>query len=122
MEMMTIARGSYAATDSRTAVVARSREEYQRLWQQLIGGGEGEAAEADFNTGVVVFLLAGSRSTGGWSVEPQSVTVEDDGTAVIVARIKGPPPGSMVTQALTSPYAVVLVRDPKVRKVRWATE
>lgn len=120
VEMSTLARGAYAATDSRTAVVATSNEEYRRLWQQLIG--EGEAAEADFAKGVVVFLLAGSRSTGGWSIEPQSVTIEGTDTAVIVAKIKGPPPGSMVTQALTSPYAVVLVRDPKVRKVRWASE
>lgn len=120
VEMSTIARGAYAATDSRTAVVATSRDEYRRLWQQLIG--EGEVAEADFTRGVVVFLLAGSRSSGGWSIEPQAVTVEGGDTAVIVAKIKGPPPGSMVTQALTSPYAVVLVRDPKARKVRWTSE
>jgi hypothetical protein len=69
---------------------------------------------------VVVFLLAGTRTSGGWSVEPAAVSVESDGTAVVVAKIKGPPAGSMVTQALTSPYAVVHVADRNVRKVRWA--
>lgn len=122
VEMSTIARGSYAAVDTRSAVVATSSEEVRRLWQELIGGGEEQAAEVDFSTGAVVFLLAGSRPTGGWSIEPEAVSVESDGTAVIVAKIKGPPAGAMVTQALTSPYAVVFVRDPNVKKVRWASE
>lgn len=120
VEMSTIAQGSYATAESRAAVLATSGEEFTRLWKEQIGDSEGAPAQPDFATGVAVFLMGGMHSSGGWSVEPQSVTVESDGTAVIVAALKGPPAGSMVTQALTSPYAVVFVRDPGVKKVRWS--
>ncbi len=120
VEMSTIASGSYAVSEAKTAVVALSEADYQRMWKELIGSGEAAAPDADFATGTVLFLFAGTRTTGGWSVEPSAVTMETGGTAVIVAKIKGPPAGSMVTQALTSPYAVVFVRDRNVKKVRWA--
>ena len=45
--------------------------------------------------------------------------MEWDGTAVIHANVEGPPGGSIVTQALTSPYAVVLVQNAKPKRVRW---
>lgn len=120
MEMSTIAHGSYATAESRTAELATTDAEYRRLWRERIEESEGRPTDVDFSDGVVVFLFAGSRSTGGWSVEPQSVKVEEDGTAIITARVQGPKTGGMVTQALTSPFAVVLIRDRQVRKVRWA--
>ena len=116
--MTTLARGSYAShQDERTAVLATSAEEYRRLWQQLVGGGEMPAA--DFEKGVVVFLMAGMRNTGGWSVEPRSVTMDGD-TAVITAAVNAPPADSIVTQALTYPYAVVSLDSRDVKRVRWA--
>lgn len=116
--MTTLARGAYAShQEERTAVLATSAEEYRRLWSQLVRGGEMPAA--DFEKGVVVFLMAGMRNTGGWSVEPKSVTMDGD-TAVITAEVKAPPPDSIVTQALTYPYAVVAVGSRDVKRVRWA--
>lgn len=117
VEMSTVARGSYALDDAgRKAVLARNEADYRRSWKELIG--EGALPAADLEAGVVVFLLAGTRNTGGWSVEPQSVQVED-GTATIAAKVQGPPPGGITTQALTQPYAVVLVRDRSIQKVLW---
>jgi hypothetical protein len=117
VEMSTIASGSYALDDSgRKAVLAASDDDYRRLWSELIG--EGDPRQVDFENSVVVFLLAGSRPTGGWSVVANGVTIESD-TAVIDAKVEGPPRGAIVTQALTSPYAVILVRGGKPRKVRW---
>lgn len=116
-EMKTIASGGYARDDSgRQAVLATSADAYRRLWAEKIGSDP--APEADFGTGVVVFLLAGSRSTGGWSVEPETVEVTD-GTAVVRARIQGPGRGGIVTQALTSPYAVVFIDSREIQKVQW---
>jgi len=120
VEISTLAQGSYATTESRGAHLATSADELARLWKEQIGDSEGAVPSPDFSKGVVVLLLAGMKSSGGWSVEPQGVTVESDGTAVIVATVKGPPAGSMVTQALTSPYAVVFVSDRSVEKVRWS--
>lgn len=115
----TIAKGSYGAAEKREALLATSQADYRRIWRDVIGEGEGAPPDADFDSGVVLFLLAGTRSSGGWSVEPEAVTVESDGTAAIRATIERPKGGSMVTQALTSPYAVVFVRDRRVRKVLW---
>ena len=115
----TLARGSYAASqdEQRTAVLATTAAEYARLWSQLIGGGEMPAA--DFEGGVAVFLLAGMRNTGGWSVEPKSVVLDGD-TAVVTAAVNAPPRDSIVTQALTYPYAVVAIGSRDVKRVRWA--
>jgi hypothetical protein len=117
VEMQTIASGGYAADDSgRQAVLASSADQYQRLWAEKIGNAP--APEADFSKGVVVFLLAGSRPTGGWSVHPEAVTVTDS-VATVRARIQGPGGGSIVTQALTSPYAVVFLQSRDVTSVQW---
>lgn len=117
IEMRTIASGGYARDDSgRQAVLASSADQYRRLWAEKIG--DGPAPEADFSKGVAVFLLAGSRPTGGWSIVPEGVDVED-GKAVIRARIQGPGRGSIVTQALTSPYAVVFLNSREVEGVQW---
>ena len=53
------------------------------------------------------------RNTGGWSIQPTSARVEADGTAVIDAKVQGPPPGGIVTQAITYPYAVIVVIQPR---------
>jgi PrcB C-terminal len=113
----TIATGGYAKDDSgRQAVLATTEGEYRRLWAEKIG--DEPAPPVDFTKGVVVFLLAGSRPTGGWSVVPESVEVT--GTrAVIHAKIQGPGRGTVVTQALTSPYAVVFVSAAEVKTAEW---
>jgi len=116
--MTTLGRGAYAASHGgRNAVLATSDADYQRFWQELVGGADAPPA-VDFAENVVVFLFAGQRNTGGWSVDPKSVTIEGD-TAVIDAAVTGPPPDAMVTQALTYPYAVVAVRSRDVKNVRW---
>ena len=116
VEMRTVARGSYAVTEQRQAVLATSDSAYREQWQTLIG--EGEPPAVDFEKDVVVFLMAGMRNTGGWSVVPASARMEGD-TAIIDAKVQGPPPGSIATQAITYPYAVVALDRRDIKKVRW---
>ena len=118
VKITTVARGGYASHESdRKAVLATNDADYRARWEDLIGGGE--IPNVDFEHGVVVFLLAGMRNTGGWSIQPTAAHIEDDGTAVIDAKVQGPPPGGIVTQAITYPYAVVVVSSRDVKKVRW---
>jgi hypothetical protein len=119
VEMQTIAKGGYAADESaeRKAVLATTDADYRARWAALIG--EGEIPAVDFEKSVVVFLLAGMRNTGGWSVQPVSARVEQDGTAVIDAKVQGPAPGGITTQAITYPYAVVAIHSRDVKKVTW---
>lgn len=118
VEMRNLAAGGYAVAqiNAKQAVAARDADTYARLWSSLIG--EGERPAVDFASESVVFLLAGSRPTGGYSVEARGVALEEK-TLVVDAEVKGPPPGSMVTQALTSPYAVVAVKTREFEDVRW---
>lgn len=121
VELSTIATGSYAADDSgRKAVLVTSESEYARQWPELIGSAP--PPKADFSAGVVVFLLAGPRRTGGYAVVPFSVDVASDGRAAIHARVDEPGSGAMVTQALTSPYAVVFLSSRSVTSVEWPDE
>ncbi len=118
MELRTISSGAYAAAkpEAPRAVAATDEAAYRTLWPQLIGGGAPPAA--DFATEAVVFLLAGAKPTGGWSVVPRGAAVEGD-TLVVDAAIQGPPPDAMVTQAFTSPYAVIAVKTRDFTDVRW---
>ena len=118
MELRTISRGANAAvtTSQPQAIAAATEADYLRLWPTTIGVGEPPAV--DFSKESVVFLLAGSKPTGGWSVEAKGATVEGD-TLVIDAAIHPPPPGAIVTQAFTSPYTVIAVSTKSFKDVRW---
>lgn len=65
----------------------------------------------------VIRLDLGMRPTGGWSIEPLEVS-SDGGVTVVKTKVNAPPAGSIVTQALTAPYAVIGVDGP-VTTVRW---
>jgi hypothetical protein len=117
-QLTTVASGAYARDHSaRKAVLATSDAAYAQRWAELIGDEE-KAPLVDFAKNSVVFLLAGSRRTGGWRIEPKSVAMEGT-TAVIDAAIIGPPPGGIATMALTSPWVVVAIDARNVEQVRW---
>lgn len=91
---------------------------YQRLWSQIVGDPD-RRPEVDFTKESVVFLLAGQKSTGGYSIEPRRTRIEGR-TLVVDAVVRNPPADAITTQALTSPYAVVAVhRMRPFDDVRW---
>lgn len=118
VEIRTIRSGAYAAAkpDAPQSATASDDASYRRLWSSMIGGGEIPAV--DFASESVVFLLAGSKPTGGWSVEARGATLDGE-TLVVDAPIKAPPPDAIVTQAFTSPFAVVAVNTKAFKDVRW---
>lgn len=118
VEMRTLATGSYAAAQPERprAVLIASAGDYARIWDDTIGSGE--RPQADFATESVVILLAGAKPTGGYSVEPRGVKL--DGRVLVVdAVMKSPPSDAIVTQAFTSPFAVIAVKTKALDSVRW---
>jgi PrcB C-terminal len=113
VEMRVVTSGGYAAAqpESPKAVLVQSAEEYRQLTGAELQG-------ADLGSESVIVLLAGSKRTGGYSVEPNGVTVEGN-VLVVDATITSPPPGSMVTQAFTSPFAAIAVSTKRIDTVRW---
>ena len=81
-------------------VLAPSAEALSReLGAQIRGSGEG--------TYLVVY--AGRRPTGGYSVGVAGARVEGDRVTVRVS-LEDPPPDAMVTQSLTYPYEISVLR------------
>lgn len=118
VEQRIIATGSNAAVepDAPKTVTISKAEEYRSIWESTIGGGQ--PPEVDFSKESVVILLAGQRRTGGYSVVPRGVSL-DGRTLVVDAAINKPPADAIVTQALTSPYAVIAVNTKNFDNVRW---
>ena len=89
---------------------------YQKTWASLVG--DSPAPAIDFKREAVIFIIAGQRPTGGYAVNVKSIALEGD-VLVVDAPVTAPSPDSMVTQALTSPFAVVAVDKIDATQVRW---
>lgn len=118
-EVRVLTSGSNAAMSpaTRVAILATNEAAFRTEWARVVGTAELPAI--DFETESVVFLLAGERNTGGYSIEPHGATVEGD-MLVIEATVRSPGARAIVTQVITSPYAVVAVKARGVTLVRWA--
>ena len=104
--------GSYAKREvpAPSMTVVRDANTLRSLWNN------GEPPVIDFKKQTVVFLYAGQKMTGGFSIKVKSVKKRGNDT-VIDASIEGPPAGGMVTQAITHPFAVLAI--PKSTRVTW---
>lgn len=100
--------GEYSSQRRPTIVIARSADDWRRLWDGLQATpprplAEGEAA-------IAIFL--GPRRTGGYAVEFLGTRAEGCVT-LVEFRERAPAPNSFVTQAFTSPWAVLTLAAPK---------
>ena len=68
------------------------------------------ASIPDSGGGAYLAVYWGEKPTGGYSLAVQSARLEGDRVTVRLLLDK-PPPDAVVTQALTYPYAVVVLRD-----------
>lgn len=100
-EIKTIAEGSYAQTEEPFLFVVRSEETYRQL--QKVISELPSSPGIDFDKQAIIAAFAGTKGSGGYSVE---IKKTGENFSVSVA---GPPPGAMVTQALTMPYKAVIV-------------
>jgi len=99
-----IAEGSNGAVETPFVFVARSKEIYALL--QNFVENLPPAAEIDFGKTAVVAAFAGTKNTGGYSVE---ISRTNDKISITVVE---PPKDAMTTDALTMPFKVALVSVP----------
>ena len=94
-----------------------SQEAWAEAWAELNATVDPapEAPAVDFGAHRVLVLTMGSRPTGGYSIDVESLTV-DDGTLVVTVRETEPGATCMLTQAVTRPAfaATVPVGDVEV--------
>jgi|694.fasta_scaffold15910_4 hypothetical protein len=69
---------------------------------------EGESAPPDFTQASAIFVSAGQRSSGGWSLEVLGVSAQA-GALEVRAQAVGPAPDAIVTMVLTSPWQLVTI-------------
>ncbi|MCS4156756.1 protease complex subunit PrcB family protein [Salinibacter ruber] len=110
-------KGTYGKIVEGTQVVLRSEDELAAFWAELHGGSTSAGGDAlpdppqvDFETQIVVGVVLGERSTGGYSVDIDRVMAnEDQGTMRVEYTRIEPGDACVVTQALTSPYVLATV-------------
>lgn len=80
----------------------KQKEAFFHLYERLTG-----KTASDFD-GVAIVALEGTKSTGGYKIEVEKI---EDRVSTIDLRLiyRTPPKGSIVTQAFTSPYLVLLI-------------
>ena len=91
-------------------IVARSQSEWDAIWQQHVLGDAGSRPPPaiDFEKEIVVALFLGDKPTGGHDVRISRAEQSHD-TVTIHYQERIPPPGSIVTQALTQPFHIVRI-------------
>jgi len=106
VKLSVLAEGSYGKIEKPFVYVARNKEAYAEL-QKMI---ENLPADVDFSKNAVVAAFLGTKPTGGYGVVISGDTLNDQytGTSLRISALN-PAPGRIVTDALTSPFTIVLV-------------
>ncbi len=111
-----IASGNQAsAGDTAQFEIASSQEDFVRLWNMAYGSQLTLPPLPPINFGresVLGFFL-GTRSTGGYGVEVRDVTTEG-GEYYVNVLVREPGPGTITTQAITSPWVLIRVPRPDI--------
>jgi hypothetical protein len=105
----TVARSAESGVEEARQAVARSADEWTRLWREHAG--DTPAPRVDFATRTVLAVFLGTRPSAGYAVEITGTRAE--GTGLVVQwRERVPERGMVAAQILTSPAHIVSV--PKV--------
>lgn len=103
-------KGSHSGVIEPRQVVNKDEAGWRRLWgeHQPPGQPARPLPEIDFTKEMVILVAMGQRFSGGFTIEIEKVETSR-GRLTIFVRPEAPPPGAMVTQALTAPFEIVAV-------------
>jgi hypothetical protein len=122
----TIAAETHSGLGERRREVIRDEASFVRLWAEIHAGPAPAPPlpSVDFARHMLIAVGLGRRPSGGFGIKVQSVTTRGERLEVAVAE-SCPPPGAMVTMALTEPFEVVrvprLTQAPTFRETRAAS-
>lgn len=118
-----LAQGQQSGVGRPRQLVARSRQEWEKLVGDYRGSRENKqsalALHVDWSKEMLLAAFMGEKPTGGYSVTIQDVRPERGRLVVTVAQ-SAPGHGMMTTQVLTTPFDIVAVKKstlPVVWKV-----
>jgi protease stability complex PrcB-like protein len=110
LPMGTIEKGYRSGVRESLQLVIRNQDEWKAFWKRhsSIDTNPPPAPIINFNREMVVGIFLGEKSTGGYQAEFVQAERRDS-SLYFYYREKAPPPGAMVTQALTQPFHLVRV-------------
>ncbi len=100
----------YGGRETESHEVIRSQQELDALFKEL---GHNRMS-VDFSAYNVVAVFMGQKSTGGYKITIENVSVKGS-TAQVLTKTTVPEPDGMVSMALTQPYCIAYI--PKTEKV-----
>ncbi len=106
-----LAGGNSAYTGTAPSVrLDRSAGSFSATWALMTGNQvpQPPLPDVDFNRASVVTVFQGQKATGGYGIAIAGATLEG-GTLTVRVTVREPSPGSVTSQALTSPFASVIV-------------
>lgn len=114
LTMEKVAAGERSNIAVALEVVVRTEAEWQQLWNEHAP--RQPIPKVDFAARMIVGVFLGTRPTSGFGVQIVEVGELQDALRVKYTE-RAPAPGAMVTQVLTSPFALVSVpaRSVEVR-------
>jgi hypothetical protein len=106
-----IASGATSGITIGRKALVRDSEDWAALWAEHIRGVSGPLPppQVDFSQEAVIAIFLGTRPTGGFSVTIRRVERERDGLMVYFREVR-PAKGVLVSQVLTQPFHIVLVK------------
>jgi hypothetical protein len=106
----TVVSAFHSGIGEKRRETVRDQASWTRLWAEIHAGQTPvePPPAVDFSREMLVAVALGTRPTGGFAVKVRGVATRGDRLEVAVLETC-PPPGAMVTAALTQPVEVVRV-------------
>lgn len=110
LEFLVIDEGQYGIANVGLQAWSTGNSALWQTWRLMYGHRTPQSVfEIDLSSYTVIILGLGTRPTGGYSIEVTSVYLNDE-TLMVEFAEHVPPADAMVTQALTYPYLLGVVR------------
>lgn len=106
----TIQSGHLSGIARRTRIVIRSRPDWEQFWRLHTGNRRPlpTAPEVDFQKDMIVAVMMGQQSSGGYTIAIESITQENEKMRVDVQE-QEPAEDAMTSSALSAPFHIVTV-------------
>jgi PrcB C-terminal/Putative zinc-finger len=106
--------GAYGGVDRKATAIVLDKGTWAGLWKNLNRRLDSTPPlpSVDFSRQFIVGWFLGMKTTGGHAIRIRRVEFVDQ-KVVVYASVRHPEPGTIVTQALTQPYSLVVIPKPE---------
>jgi hypothetical protein len=118
LEFVTIAKESYSGANKKENLVITNEKAWEEFWNKIYSTQfpKPKAPDIDFKKEILIGVLAGEFSTGGYSIEVIEIQQANEKINVKV-KSKSPGPRCGVTSALTQPIHLVKMGKPDYKEI-----